>query len=499
MKKVIIVGGGIGGLCSAIRLLNKGYEVTIFEKEKTIGGKVNIKENKGAKFDLTASILMTPDIYTDIFKEVGKNHQDYIDLIKIDPIYRVNYYDKTSYDFYSDLKDMIDVLEDIQKGLSIEYLEFIDNSYKKYLLSKEYFLDKPMINKEELLCIKNIKRTLNINPISTSARYIEGKISNQKLIEYLIFQSMYIGVNPYTTSNLYSLIPTISHTYGLWYIKGGFYNYIKALEKLIYEMGGKIEIEKEVQQIAIENKSVKGVYVNNKIYKSDIVICNADYPYAIKNLFKSDIDEDLYKQENIDKKKYSCSTFIIYLGLKKKYNNLNVHNIYISEDFRDSIESPFKGKLPEKPSLYIYSPSVQDERISGEYKQIINIVVRVPNLVGGDVKWDKESIGEFRNKIINTVKNIKELEDIEENILYEDYLTPIDLKENYNSYNGTAFGLSHKLTQSIYFRPHIKSKNTKGLYFIGSSTHPGNGVSIIIEGIKIVEQLIVEDFKEDTL
>ena len=490
MKKVIVVGAGIGGLCSAIRLLNKGYKVTIFEKENTIGGKVNVKSSKGANFDLTASILMTADIYTEIFQSVGKNYKDYIELVKLEPIYKVNYYDGTTYDFYSDLEIMINKLEDIEKGLSIEYLDFLNKSYKKYLLSKENFLNKPMIYKSEIINIKSLNKILSINPILKVDKYINSKISNEKLRQYLIFQSMYIGINPFTTSNLYTLIPAISHAYGLYYIKGGLYKYILALEKLIYELGGKIEIGKEVSEIIVDNNIIKGVKVDKHTYYSDIVICNADFPYAIKNLFKDNVNEGLYKTDNIDKKDYSCSVFIIYLGLNKQYDNLKVHNIYISEDFKDSIEYPFEGKLSDNPSLYLYSPSETLGNVNGEYKQILNLVVRVPNLLFKDIKWDKESILKYRNIIINQVKLIKGLEDIDEHIEFEDYLTPIDLKERFNSYNGTAFGLSHKLSQTTYFRPHIKSKNIRGLYYIGSSTHPGNGVSVIIDGSKLVEDQV---------
>lgn len=242
MKKVIVIGAGIGGLCTAIRLLNKGYDVTILEKEQRIGGKVNIKIKDEARFDLTASILMTPEIYTDIFSEVGKNYKDYFQMIKIDPIYQVNYYDKTKYNYYSDIGKMIDALENIEEGLSIQYLEFLTKSFEKYLNSKNYFLDNPMINKEEILNIEAIKKFLELKPFTTTNNYLKGIIKNQYLLNYLIFQSMYIGINPYKNSSLYTLIPAISHIYGLWYIKGGFYSYIEALRKLILELGGKIYV-----------------------------------------------------------------------------------------------------------------------------------------------------------------------------------------------------------------------------------------------------------------
>ncbi|MGL5084412.1 MAG: phytoene desaturase family protein, partial [Clostridium sp.] len=227
----------------------------------------------------------------------------------------------------------------------------------------------------------------------------------------------------------------------------------------------------------------------------DIVICNADFPYAIKNLFKENIDEGIYKTKNIDKKAYSCSVFIIYLGLNKKFDNLEIHNICISKNFRESIEAPFIGDLYNNPSIYLYSPSVVDESMSGKYKQILNVVVRVPNLTFENIKWNKDTIRKYRNIIMNKVKSIKMLEDIESSIEYEDYLTPLNLKEKYNSYNGTSFGLSHKLSQTICFRPNIKSKKIKGLYYIGSSTHPGNGVSVIIEGSKLIEKQIGLDLR----
>ena len=284
MKKVIVIGAGIGGLCTAIRLLNKGYDVTILEKEQRIGGKVNIKIKDEARFDLTASILMTPEIYTDIFSEVGKNYKDYFQMIKIDPIYQVNYYDKTKYNYYSDIGKMLDALENIEEGLSIQYLEFLTKSFEKYLNSKNYFLDNPMINKEEILNIEAIKKFLELKPFTTTNNYLKGIIKNQYLLNYLIFQSMYIGINPYKNSSLYTLIPAISHIYGLWYIKGGFYSYIEALSKLILELGGKIYVNTEVEEILIKKNIAIGVRTNKGNYKSDIIVCNADYPYAIKKL-----------------------------------------------------------------------------------------------------------------------------------------------------------------------------------------------------------------------
>ena len=494
-EDTIIIGGGIGGLCSGIRLLSKGYRVILLEKNEKVGGKVNIIENNGFKFDLTASILMTPKIYTDIFEDAGKDYKDYFKICKLDPIYKVFYYDNTCCNFFSDTNKMINELEDLEKGLSADFYKFLSKSYKKYFISKEKILNQPMINLKEIINLSFIKSMCQINPIPSTYKYINKLISNDKLRNYLIFTSMYIGINPYTNSNIYTLIPAISHLYGLWYIEGGFYKYVKSLEQLFLDLGGKIVTNSEVEKILIENNKVKGVKVENKILDCDLIVCNADYPYAVNNIIDNKFIEKKYSKDKLNRIDYSCSVFILYLGLDKVYNNLNIHNIYISKNFRNGIEDAFKGELPSDPSLYIYYPASIDETFKTNNNSSMNIMLRVPNLSFDNINYDESQIKALKKYILSSLKNIKELEDIENHILYEDYLTPIDLQNKFNTYYGNAFGLSHKISQSAYFRPHLKSKKVKGLYFIGSSIHPGNGASVVIDGSKVLCKIIENNKK----
>lgn len=494
MKNIIIIGSGIGGLCSAVRLLCNGFKVTILEKQPSVGGKVNIKEINDFKFDLTASILMTPHIYTDIFKYAGRNYEDYFELIDIDPIYNVFYPDSTKYSFYSDPIKMRKVLESIENGLSEQYESFLYKTMNKYMIVNNKFLHKPMLNINEVTNIDSIKAAFHMKPLTNSYRYLSGMIDNKKLKEYLIFQAMYMGVNPYDNTNLYTMIPAISHVYGFIYIKGGLYKYICALMKLINELGGEIKTNTEVKEIAIRNSSVTGVRTKKSFYGADCVICNSDYPYTINKLLPSYASQGIYQKKNIYKKECSCSVFMIYLGLDKKYDVLNVHNIYISQEFRKSIENPFNGRVPENPTIYMYYPSAVDDSLCSSSKSVLNIMVRVPNLSFKNISWTKQYITNYRNRIMSNISSIKGLEDIEKHIECEGYLIPEDLEKKFNAFKGSAFGLSHKLSQDIYLRPHMKSEKIKGLYFIGSSTHPGNGVSIVIDGTKVLTDLICEDF-----
>ena len=494
-KDVIIVGGGIGGLCSGIRLKNKGYNVTLLEKNEKVGGKVNTIENNHFKFDLTASIVMSPKAYIDIFEEVGKNYKDYFKISKLDPIYKVFYNDKTYCNYYSNTNNMINELESLEKGLSTDFYNFLSKSYEKYFISKDKILSQPMINLKEIIIISFLKNMYKINPISTTYKYINKLISNEKLKNYLIFTSMYIGINPYTNSNIYTLIPTISHLYGLWYIEGGLYKYVEALEKLFIQLGGKIITNCEVEKILIEKNEVKGVRVNDKVLNCDLTICNADYPYVINNLIEDEFLGNRYSKKKLNNIDYSCSVFILYLGLDKIYHELNVHNIYISKDFRNSIEEPFKGIIPCDPSLYIYYPSSVDKSFRQKNLSSMNIMVRVPNLSFNKINYNKSQIEVLKKNTLNNLKNIKGLEDIENHIVYEKYLIPINLRDKFNLYYGNAFGISHKISQSGYFRPNLKSKKVKGLYFINSSTHPGNGTSVVIDGSKVLCEIIEKDKK----
>lgn len=490
-KSVIIIGAGIGGLATAVKLLSKGYKVTIYEKNKEIGGKVNFIETDNFKFDLTASILMTPEIYKEVFEFIGKDYKDYLKFIKLDPIYRAFYSDGTSFDLSSDTAELTKSLEKISKNDSIGYYKFLSNVYEKYLIANKYFLENSFSNPVDFFNLTSLHKMLKINTFSTSYDYISKYIKSEKLCKILAFQALYVGISPFNGPNIYNLIPTISQLYGLWHLQGGMYSYVKALEKIIFEFGGKIIKNTCIREILIENNKAIGVKNDLGINKGDIIVCNADFPYAIKELVKDKKYKRKYSDRKLSKMKYSCSTFIMYIGVKKKYPNLSVHNLYLGDDFKENIESAFTGRLPNNPSLYIYCPSRIDPTMAKKNMECLNIIVRVPNTLFENINWDSKTINILRERIFNELSNIKGLYDIKENIIYESCMTPVDLLKRFNSYGGTAFGLSPTLPQTNYFRPHIEYPKVKNLYFVGNSVHPGSGVSIVLLSSKLVVEKIL--------
>lgn len=495
-KKVIIIGAGIGSLSSALRLLHNGYEVEIYEKENSIGGRVNIIKTEEYTFDLTASILMMPDVYKELFSYVNKEYRDYLEFIEIDPIYRVFSHGDHFIDFKTSMSELTKNLESISKDDSLGYFKFLSDVYEKYLIANKYFLEKSQDNPKDFFNLTTLSKAFKIHTLSTSYDFISDYIKNESIREYLAFQSMYVGISPYEGPNIYTLIPVVSQLYGLWHLKGGMYSFVNAVSKLIVESGGIIKTGEAVEEIIFSNDRAIGIKTSHSVEKADIIICNADFPYAMKNIIK----DEHYKKEYTDKKlselKYSCSTFIIYLGLRKKYPQLSVHNIYLGENFKKNIESTFEGYLPESPTLYIYCPSRIDDSMA-KNGECLNIMLRVPNLFFNKITWDDVTINELADKIIMELKKIKGLEDIEDNIVYKNYLTPLDMERRFNTYGGTAFGLSTTLTQTNYFRPHFKSDKANNLFFVGDSLHPGPGVSLVLNSSKLVTEEILKEFQSN--
>jgi phytoene desaturase len=438
---------------------------------------------------------MMPYSYKEIFSYVNRNYNDYLNFIKIDPNYRLFSADKTVVDFSNNLSCLIKNLEKLSKDDSLGYFKFISDVYEKYLIANKYFLQKSQDTFKDFFNLQTLPNALKIHTFSTSYDYISKYIKSEKLREFLAFQSMYVGISPFNGPNIYTLVPVVSQLYGLWHLEGGMYSYINALSKLIYEFGGTIHTGISAEEILFSNDKAIGVKTSKGTEKADIIVCNADFPYAMKNLIQDDYYKDKYTDEKLSEMKYSCSTFILYLGLRKKYPQLSVHNIYLGEHFKESIESAFRGTLPENLTLYIYCPSRIDRSMVKNDGDCLNIILRVPNLFFKEIVWDKYTINLLANKIIEELKNINGLEDIEQNIEYKNYFTPLDMQSKFNAYGGTAFGLSTTLTQTNYFRPHFKSNKANNLFFVGNSVHPGPGVSLVLDSSKLVVEEILNIIK----
>lgn len=494
MKKIIVIGAGVAGLSAAVRLQKLGYEVTLYEKDRQVGGKMNQIKTAGFTFDLGPTIVMMPEIYREVFEFCGKDPDDYISMKKVDPMLKLYFNKEEPIEFSNDLIELTKTLENISPEDTQGYFAFLADIYQRYTIAKEAFITKSFRGFWDFYNPKSLWAGIRLRTFSDAYTSISKFVKDDRLRKSLAFQTLYIGVSPYQGPSLYTIIPMIELFYGVYFIEGGMYTLATSLARLFEELGGKIVYETSVDEILIDNKIAKGIRIGKEQVMADAIVCGADFPYAMKELIPDERKRGKYTNKKIAKFEYSCSCFLMYLGLNKKYPEEHLHSIYFAEDFKQNVDDLFeRGKLPDDPSFYLYRPSLMDDSLAPEGQEGLYVLVPVPELSKYE-KWTEQTMQAYRQKIIRLLKEKTIFKDIDEHIVSETLITPKDFSERFNAYNGATFGLKPTLKQSNYYRPHNKFSAAENLYFCGSSTHPGAGVPIVMQSAKLaVEELLRDD------
>ena len=397
-------------------------------------------------------------------------------------------------EFSNDLIELTKTLENISPEDTQGYFAFLADIYQRYTIAKEAFITKSFRGFWDFYNPKSLWAGIRLRTFSDAYTSISKFVKDDRLRKSLAFQTLYIGVSPYQGPSLYTIIPMIELFYGVYFIEGGMYTLATSLARLFEELGGKIVYETSVDEILIDNKIAKGIRIGKEQVMADAIVCGADFPYAMKELIPDERKRGKYTNKKIAKFEYSCSCFLMYLGLDKKYPEEHLHSIYFAEDFKQNVGDLFeRGKLPDDPSFYLYRPSLMDDSLAPEDQEGLYVLVPVPELSKYE-KWTEQTMQAYRQKIIRLLKEKTIFKDIDEHIVSETLITPKDFSERFNAYNGATFGLKPTLKQSNYYRPHNKFSAAENLYFCGSSTHPGAGVPIVMQSAKLaVEELLRDD------
>lgn len=496
MKKISVIGAGAAGLAAAVRLQHAGYEVHLYEKNSQVGGKMYQIKEAGFTFDVGPTIVMMPDIYREIFELCGRDPEAYIPMKKVDPMLTLNFPNEESLNLSSDLVSLTSVLEGISEEDMQGYLEYLASIYKRYQIAKRAFIMRSFRSFWDFYNPKSLIDGFKLHTFNDAYSSISKFVKDDRLRKALAFQTLYIGVSPYNGPSLYTIIPMIELIYGIWFIEGGMYTLATSMARLFEELGGTIHLNTDVKEILIEDKQAKGILTTDGPILSDYVVCNADFPYAMTTLLPNEKDRGKYTNQKIDSMEYSCSCFILYLGLDKKYPVESLHTIRFAADFEKNIDDIFEeNRLPDDPSFYVYVPSSMDHSLAPEGQEGVYILVPVPELSKG-IEWDAATIQRFRQRVLALVEKETIFTDIEQHIIFEQYYTPKDFKGQFNAYNGATFGLKPTLKQSNYYRPHNKFDYADNLYFCGSSTHPGAGVPIVLTSAKLAVEELMKDDKQ---
>ena len=490
MKRVLVIGAGIGGLSAAIRLQNVGYQVEIYEKNAVPGGKMHRLEFEGHSFDVGPTLVMMPSIYREIFEIAGRNPDDYIPMSKLNPMYHV-YFNSSPLRFYSlsnDLEELHNIFENKGFVNSRGFYDYLSSIYKRYQIALEHFITRPFRHRRDFYNPKVLWNALKLKTFDSADQMMSKFIPDKDLQQMLSFQTLYIGVSPKKGPSLYNIIPMIELLYGVWFIKGGMFTMATQMAKLFEELGGVIHYDMPVEEIITKNKKVKGISVSGKEILSDYVICNADFPYAMKHLIRDDACKGKYDSAKIDAMDYSCSCLVFYWGVEGVYPELAAHTFVIANDLDSNLESIFDGSKIKEPSVYLHIPSNADPSMAPEGKSSFYLLIPVSDVVASQYEWDDETVNYYREQAISTLEKLPALKNLRDKISSERYFTPRDFMNSFNAYRGATFGLQPTLMQSNHLRPQAKCLSCEGLYFTGSSTHPGAGVPIVMQSGKICAQ-----------
>lgn len=479
-KKVVIIGSGFSSLSAACYLAKAGFDVAVYEKNKTVGGRAGQLVKQGFTFDIGPSWYWMPDIFERFFNDFGKSTADYYELDKLSPAYKI---------FFSDdvitIGDSMDKIcaefERIEAGSSVYLRKFIAKAQDNYDIAINKIVYRPGLSPFELITKDTALRVDQF--FKTISGQVRKNFKNPKLIATLEFPVLFLGAKPSKTPSFYSFMNFADFGLGTWHPKGGMYKIIEGMKSLAEELGVGIHTGQAVDKILVAKGRASGINVNNSSIKADFILSGADYHHSETLL---DPEYRQYSEAYWDSKTFAPSSLLFYVGFNKKLQNIEHHNLFFDTDFERHAEEIYdRPKWPTEPLFYANFPSVTDKSMAPEDHETGFFLVPIAP--------DLEDTPSLRQQYFDII--LKRFEErtnqkVENNIIFKESFCVNDFKEQYNSYKGNAYGMANTLLQTAFLRPGLKSKKVKDLYFTGQLTVPGPGVPPSLISGKLVSELI---------
>ena len=489
MKKTItIIGSGFSSLAASCYLAKEGYDVTVLEKNKTVGGRARQFIKDGFTFDIGPTWYWMPDVFEKFFADFDKKPADYYHLDKLNPAYVVYFDTLDTIQIPDNLPDILDIFETQEKGSAKHLKSFLDNAAHNYEVAIKDLVYRPGISFSELITPVTVRKANQF--FSTIRTAVRENIKDNKLRQIMEFPVLFLGAKPSNTPSFYSFMNYADFGLGTWHPKGGMYEVVKAMSALATELGVQIKTNQNVEKINVDNGVVKSVVSNGQTIVSDVVLSGADYHHT-----ETLLDQKYrgYSEKYWDSKIFAPSSLLFYVAFDKKIKNVSHHTLFFDTEFdvhaKDIYDTP---RWPDKPLFYASFPSKTDASVAPEGKEAgIFLIPIAPGI---------EDTPEIREKYFkNIIERFEILTDqkVVDSIIFKESYCVEDFVKDYNSYKGNAYGLANILTQTAFLRPKIISKKVKNLFFTGQLTVPGPGVPPSIISGKIVSDLIQKSFAKN--
>ena len=487
-KKVVVIGSGFSGLSAACFLAKQGCEVTVLEKNDSIGGRARKFNADGFTFDMGPSWYWMPEVFENFFNAFGKNVSDYYELVRLDPSYKIYFSESDIMEVPAKQQDLYDMFEKYEAGSSQKLDAFLNEAAYKYKVGMEEFVYKPGHNLMEFADTRVLSSLFKLQMFSSISKTIRSNFKNDKLRQLLEFPVLFLGATPENTPALYSLMNYADMKLGTWYPKGGMHKIIEGFASLARELGVEIKLNEKVEEIIIPNGLAKKVRTTHNVFDCEVIVGGADYHHIEQQLLNK--EHRMYSAEYWDKRVMAPSSLLFYLGVNKKLKNLDHHNLFFDADFEKHAEEIYTHPAwPSDPLFYVCAPSLTDSTVAPEGME--NLFVLIP--LAPNIEDNEENREKYYQIVMdrlekNTGQSIKDF------VIYKRSFAHKDFKEDYNSFKGNAYGLANTLMQTAFMKPKMRSKKVPNLFYTGQLTTPGPGVPPSIISGEVVAKEVAKYF-----
>lgn len=479
MKKIAIAGGGVGGMMSALLLSNKGFDVTLYEKEAELGGRLAFTEHEGYKIDKGPTIVLLPEMLQQLMEEAGIGQEEY-ELIRCDPLYDIHFSNGLTLTKFANIKEQLKEIERVFPEDHQNFIRFMNDMNIRFNEGKPRFLEQPFLNRWEAIHPNTLNSLRKLKAFRSVKKQLDTYFKNENMKTAYALQTLYIGGNPYTTPAIYSLVSFSEHQHGIYYVKGGYASLIKVFEKALKDKGVNVYKNTPVHAIGMNGNRITSVTAGEESIEVDAVVLNGDFPVA----------ESLIKKPA---RTYQPSSgcLLLYMGIDGIYEDKKIHQFYMGDDFYLNMRQLFKDKtIPTDPSYYVFHPSKIDDSLAPEGKGVVYVLIPVPS--GDHIDWDKEKDG-LAEKVLNSMEQ-NGFANLKRRTEWLKIRTPKEAMID-GLFSGGSFGISPSLFQSGPFRPQYQPHaEIDNLFAVGASIHPGGGIPIVMQGAKLLADGLEEKY-----
>ena len=488
--RVVVIGAGPGGLASALQLAHGGAEVTVLEARSQVGGRCASIYANGFRFDTGPTFYLYPRILREIFQSVGRDIDVEIPMKRLDPQYRVSFGAGGHLDCTHDLGEMDRQIAEMSPDDVGALKKYLDHNRVK-LAKFRPILESPFNSMLDLLRPSVLAAASLVKPWKTLGRDLQSYFRDPRLVIAFSFQAKYLGMSPFKCPSLFSILSFLEYEYGVFHPLGGCGQVSERMAEVAKEMGCEIRTDEAVESLEFKGKRVTAVVTSKGRYEADALVINADFANAMQKLVPDELRKR-WSNAKIARKRFSCSTFMMYLGINGRYQNLKHHTIHISKDYDRNLRQIEKEMvLPDDPSIYVQNACVTDSSLAPEGKSTLYVLVPVPHL-SPNTPWDEAQTQAFRETTFQKLAQIG-LSNLRSKIEYEQIVTPANWRDDFSVYRGATFNLAHNLGQMLHLRPHNKFEELEGVYLVGGGTHPGSGLPVIYESSRITCKQLLPD------